>query len=217
MSDTQPPELKLTPCDRAQETIFSVLEAEPVSIAEQDALTLHLTQCQTCQVYRETMGNLSLSMMELEEVPVPIGLENRVMARIALGEQTSLHNLMAKQNRSQWKKYGSIAAAVLVLAVAIPLVFQSVEKSQTVALRNGTTDEMILEQSNNKRLKPQSTQGETEGKPQTNGEKEQRDQLVESTADGAQLAFAGSQLRHTYASETESDVYYDPVSTLVGF
>jgi hypothetical protein len=252
MSDTQPFEIKPTSCDQAQETIFGLIEAEPVAMAEQAALTVHLAQCANCQAYQQTMGNLSLSILNLEEVPVPIALEERIVSRIAQEDRLLKTNTLSSTvHRFPWKKYGAMAASVLVLAVVIPLTLKNTQPEQsnpTVALRNGTTDEMILQPSNARRIqlqpKPVLDEVKPESKPQIQSGQEQRDQrvkleiqpkpiaqnnttvkvkpveTVDVEAGTQQLAFAGSMgnsLLHTYASETESDVYYDPVSTLVGF
>jgi hypothetical protein len=249
MSDTQPFEMKLTPCDRAQESIFSLMEAEPITIADQAALIDHLAQCHHCQAYQQAMGNLSLSILNLEEVSVPVALEERIMSRISQEYLLLKNNLSSTATRFSWRKYIAMAASVLVLALVIPLTLKNInpEKSNpTVALHNGTTDEMILRQSPPRHIQQKTVlvelKPENESKIQSG--QEQRDQRVKrdvqpkqkaqdnatvevqqtETADvkegTQQLAFAGSMgnsLQHTYASETESDVYYDPVSTLVGF
>jgi hypothetical protein len=252
MSDSQPFEIKPASCDWAQETIFGLIEGEPVAMAGQAALTAHLGQCANCQSYQQAMENLSLSMLNLEEVPVPIALEERILSRIGQDNRRLKTNpLPSTLHGFPWKKYGAMAASVLVLAVVIPLTLKNIKPEQsnpTVALLNGTTDEMILRQSSAKRiqLQPKSVldQVKPESKPPVKSGQEQRDQRVKldiqpkpadqnnatvkvkqtETAEvnegTQQLAFAGSMsnpLHHTYASETESDVYYDPVSTLVGF
>ncbi|WP_373533484.1 hypothetical protein [Vampirovibrio sp.] len=261
MSDTQPFKTELTPCDRTQETIFDLMEAEPVSQAEQDALSAHLGQCASCQAYQETMNTLSLSIVDLEEVPVPVGLEARIMTRIAQDDSSRSQAIpISCHPRFRWKPYGALAAAVLMLAIVIPITLKNGTPDQqnpTVAMLNGTTDEMILQQSGRPKVapaKPSLDEVQPQSKPPVQSGKEQRDQLVTSEINpkatvsrqapaeraaektvqpsdeksdleadiekGTQLAFAGSMgnsLQHTYASETDGDVYYDPVSTLVGF
>lgn len=267
MSNTQPPELVLSPCDRAQETIFSQIEAEPVSLADQQFLESHLETCDDCQAYRQSMTHLSDSLDSLETVAVPVGLEDRIMARIA--EETAVAQeavAVGGANRFQWRKYTPVAAAALLLAVAIPLVLKGVQPSgtesgvatrpagQTVAMQNKTSDELILEQAQQKPNQVQSQPSEEAPKTQPQqGGRDQKSRLSAadssvlaqapkkkatnvpaqpvrqarpakvmiaetSEVDGTQLAYAGAMnLQEAYASDNESDVYYDPVSTLVGF
>lgn len=278
MNYSQPPELVFSPCDRAQETIFTLMEAEPVSEAEQDFLILHLSDCEQCRIYQESMGYLSASLTDLETVVVPAGLEERIMAKVQAEKPVSVTPIRPK--RSVWLKAGPVAAAVLVLAVAVPLVLRNLTPSSTpgpnvaskqvaptVAMQSDTSDEVILQEgrapklsqpeSEKKQIKTETETVEPKSKPIKN--RDLRNQLAESTpvvitqapeivdiasvntsslpskaaqasqpvpvavvetddSEPLQLAFAGSlNVQEIYASEEESDVYYDPVSTLVGF
>lgn len=267
MSNTQPPELALSPCERAQETIFSQIEAEPVSLADQAFLASHLETCGDCQAYQQSMSHLSDSLGEMEDVPVPVGLADWIMARIA-DESTTLQTpvVVGGANRFHWRKYTSVAAAALLLAVAIPLVLKGVSPNEpasnrasqsngrTVAMQSETSDELILRQAQQKPTQVQNLPNEETPKvqPQQGGrDQKSRLSVTESNVvaqapkkkatnvpaqpvrqarpskvviaethevDGTQLAYAGAMnLQEAYASDSESDVYYDPVSTLVGF
>lgn len=284
MNYSQPPELAFSPCERAQDTIFSLMEAEPVSEAEQDFLILHLSDCENCRSYQESMGYLSASLTDLETVVVPAGLEERIMAQVQAEKPANV--VPIRPQRSVWLKAGPVAAAVLVLAIAVPLVLRNLTPSSTpgasvvaskqvapqvaptVAMQGGVSDEVILQEGRAPKLsqpEPEKKQIKTETEtvePKSEPVKgrDQRNQLAESTpaviaqapkkvtapagnvssqpsktvrasqstapvevaatedSEPLQLAFAGSlNVQEIYASDDESDVYYDPVSTLVGF
>lgn len=276
MNNTQPPELVMPPCERAKDTIFSQLEAEPVSLADRRFLETHLETCNDCRAYQQSLSHLSDSVSDLEEVPVPIGLESRIMARIAAeAAPVKVPAAVGDMSRSPWRKYTPVAAAALILAVAIPLVLKGVSPDlsdsklansklaaqtdkqaarQTVAMQSKISDELILEQTRQKPAQAQTQPAEEEPKVQPQqGGRDQKNRLSTTDAgviaqtpkkkaisvpaqpvrqarpakvmiaetsevDGTQLAYAGTMnLQETYASESESDVYYDPVSTLVGF
>lgn len=250
MTDLRPPEPDTTACDRAQEFIFSLMEAEAVSETDQQWLEAHLERCSDCRAYRRTLGMLSVSIADIDEVSVPAGLEDRIMARIA--EESPLSGVDANPSSFRprpWQKYSPIAAAVLILAVAAPMIFRGFntdqpldgssqpEAGRTLAVQSGNTDQ-LLEKSLSEKINPvpaetthsNSTQN-ARPEVQPRSGRDQRDQLsadepqdgaASSQINGMQIASANTanfsqHFKHTYASDNEKDVYYDPVSNLVGF
>ncbi len=161
MNTTHSPEFTLSPCDRAQDTIFSLQELEPVSAEAQTFLALHLVTCEDCQAYQQTLMHLSASMMDLNDEPVPAGLADRIMVQVAQTSTESTGTLI-QTNRFQWKKMMPVAAAALLLVVAIPLVSRQFgsepsgsvanqttgKPAQTIAMQNGTSDELIMQEAN---------------------------------------------------------------------
>lgn len=125
MSNTpQPPS---TACDQAQEAILALLDDE--FIAEQQALlSEHLPGCKACQAYHESMEHLTISLRKIDTVPVPQGLEDRIMARIAAEQNTGsqVSPVAPLSPRSgNWLKAAPMAAAALLVALAIPVLVQT--------------------------------------------------------------------------------------------
>lgn len=202
----QPPNQPQPGCEQAQDIIFSLQEGEPVSEAAQTGLSDHLVQCAACQAYQNDLGHLTASISDLETVEVPVGLADRILAQIAETEPVAAKPTQVSSQRFVWKQYTPVAAAALILAIAVPLLMLN----SPVSLTRST--ESTLQAA----AQQQKGMGAT-----TTLETATPDEGHSASIDGTQLAQGGSALKiglkQTYASETESDMYYDPVSTLVGF
>lgn len=92
---------------------------ESITALEPDFLTEHLSRCESCRVYSQTMNVLTHSLAELEDMPFPANLEDRIMESIALQESSSstrarsgIEILFSK------RQIAGIAAAVAVLVMA---------------------------------------------------------------------------------------------------
>lgn len=291
MTNPQPPDLFSADCERVQDALFSLADAEmnheanrlsASELNEADRLFLekHLLTCEACRMYRQDMQYMAQSLSGLEAVGVPAGLEDRIMANIAklVGPDassasnqavTSVATLVAApaQPRSSWKRYAPLAAAVMVVALALPFITQSFGPQsnpagpQQVAQRpagqtpampgsptehaalpqhnatsgpaelatvpaKGTTSKSATPNTNTTQATHTSASVQTATRPTITPAANQSP--VDSTAaqpadtDVTQLASALPQsasqhFSDTYDSASESDVYYDPVSTLVGF
>lgn len=279
----QPPEFLSADCERVQDALFSQMETDVPVALNPDAqafLDAHLIHCQSCRLYRHSMQHLQLSLQELDMVEPPAGLEDRIMGKIAALPPTETMEpresvSQAAPRKLNWKKFAPLAAAVLVLAVAIPLVTQTLApqphpatgqqvaqapavRSKAVSIPQGKPTPIVpqeiatalpsanLEQPvstapspvvhPHKALARQATN--TAGingqqlayNPSDNSDFQTEDNAAPeasttagNTTDATQLASASASqsisqpFGDTYASEKENDVYYDPVSTLVGF
>src|SRR5687767_8281428 len=104
-----PPDAFSMDCARAQDILFDLQEAQMeagsgiiVTAEDQSRLERHLADCAHCRSYRQTMTNLAQSVTQLEPVPVPAGLEDRIIAKISLEASFSKNAL---PSGFQWKKY----------------------------------------------------------------------------------------------------------------
>jgi hypothetical protein len=197
----QPPKHPQLTCEQAQDVIFNLQERQPVSDAMKGDLLEHLAQCPACQAYQNDLACVSASMSALEAVDVPVGLAERIMAQIAEIETTAAPATLVSSQRFLWKKYTPMAAAVLILAIATPLLMPN----SPVSLTRPTASTLQAEAQRTEDFEATGATAST----------------AAAEIDETQLAQGGSPLKiglkQTYASETESDMYYDPVSTLVGF
>lgn len=203
----QPPKQPQLTCEQAQDIIFSLQEGEPVSEAAQAGLSDHLEQCTACQAYQNDLAYLTASMSDLELVEVPAGLADRILTQITETGATTAKRTPVASQRLFWKKYTPVAAAALILAIAVPLLMPN----HPDALTDPAESTLQAEAQPHKGLDASTTR-ESDSSPEEGHS---------ASIDGTQLAQGGGALKiglkQTYASETENDMYYDPVSTLVGF
>jgi hypothetical protein len=283
MINQQPSDPFSIDCARAQDIIFDLQESAMesgsgiiVPADDQVLLQAHLAACTDCRLYRKTMVHLTASLTELAPMPVPTGLEDRVMKRLTTEDRAV--STSPSSYKQPWKKYAPIAAAVLVLVLAIPLILKSMSTSpsgqqlaqqpaQTAELQPidlaelATLPERIqpidpMEQAtapeqapqaqssfgnpgmdpsphplNRQPLTQQHSQQERQSLHYAPGSRNPNESLAYEKQPGngnnyrvdpSALASApqqnpGQLLRDTFASDDEGDVYYDPVSNLVGF
>ncbi len=275
----QPPEFLSADCERVQDALFSQMETDVPVALNPDAqafLDAHLIHCQSCRLYRHSMQHLQLSLQELDMVETPVGLEARIMGKIA-----ALPPVESPEKREpikqaapgglNWKKFAPLAAAVLVVAIAIPMVTQTLAPqphpatgqqvaqaptaSKAISVPQGKPAPIAPQEiatvrpsenpeqsiSNkpapthpHKTLAQQATSAagingqQLAYNPSDNSDFQTEDNTApeasttaDNTTDATQLASASQSISQsfgdTYASEKENDVYYDPVSTLVGF
>ncbi|MCE3234674.1 MAG: hypothetical protein K0Q50_854 [Vampirovibrio sp.] len=298
MTNPQPPDLFSADCERVQDALFSLTDAEMIAEMNIEADTLsaselndadrlflekHLLTCEECRLYRQGLQHMTQSLSGLEAVGVPAGLEDRIMANIAelagpeaiepeVSEQevAPVATLAAvpTQSRLAWKRYAPLAAAVMVIALALPFLTNPFaprhhQAGQPVAQRPATTSptSAIPTPSTGQPAPPhhEATSSPTKlatvpakssastsetlktatvtrtianaPQPQTTprhgAQPASRPSAVQSASTGTETdvtqiasALPQSASQHfsdTYDSASESDVYYDPVSTLVGF
>jgi hypothetical protein len=130
----QPPS---TVCEQTQEAILALLDNE-FSAEQQAVLAEHLPHCPACQDYQDSMQHLTLSLRKIEEVPVPEGLELKIMNRIASQQQALTDDetpnavelpdapKVVATRKTLWPKMVPIAAAVLTVALSLPLIYQAI-------------------------------------------------------------------------------------------
>jgi anti-sigma factor RsiW len=295
MTNQQPPEPMTMDCARAQDLIFDALEADettPVPAEQEASLERHLADCDACLVYRHTLQNLSVSLSDalsdIEDVPVPAGLEDRIMANIAQNAAPHSEPSRLALFGGNARRYAPLAAAVLVIALAIPLVTQMIHPggtpSDTPQVAQGVHSAASVPDATptSQTQTPAQTMEPTQLASVPNAEQPVASSLPETTQPGttqtgaitapasarhgssnhthattrtsvahnpdAQSNFpaaananntsstsnntiavdpsslasalpqnASQQFSSTYGSESENDVYYDPVSNLVGF
>lgn len=202
----QPPNRSHNACEQAQDVIFNLQEAVSVSAEERKLLESHLPHCAACQAYQSDLSYLAQSIAALEQVEIPVGLADRIMARIGEAGEATAEPVGGASQRFLWKKYTPVAAAVLMVAIAVPLLMPNSPLSLSPSA------ELRLQADDSQSHSASVTAKQKAPEPQ---------QSSSESIDGAQLAQGGAGLRiglkQTYASETENDMYYDPVSTLVGF
>jgi hypothetical protein len=121
MSNLQPPEQNAVFCARARDLMIGALEGDAVAEPEHAFLDTHLAECANCRSYRQTMQHLAISLKDVQEIPVPAGLSNRILEGIT----TEAPNSRVVSGRFGWKKSAPIAAAVLVVALAIPFALNA--------------------------------------------------------------------------------------------
>ena len=101
-------------CEQTQEAIIALLDNEYVP-EQQALLAKHLPECPSCQAYQDSMQHLTLSLSQIDEVPVPEGLELRIMDRIAEeSTQPGTRQTVSAgtgPRRGKWLKAAPIAAA----------------------------------------------------------------------------------------------------------
>ncbi|WP_303675095.1 hypothetical protein [Vampirovibrio chlorellavorus] len=202
----QPPKHPQPTCEQAQDLIFSLQEGEPVSDSARTGLSDHLAQCAVCQAYQNDLRQLTATMSDLEPVAVPVGLADRILAQIAETETTAAPATPLSSQRLRWQKFTPVAAAVLILAIAVPLLMPN----RPEALIDPTASTLQAD-----------AQSATDLGTSVPRESVSSQDGHSASIEGTQLAQGGGALKiglkQTYASETENDMYYDPVSTLVGF
>ncbi len=119
----KPPEPATNFCDKARELAIAVLEGDALNELDSAFLDKHLEVCPDCQAYQHTMGNLLASFEEIPEALVPAGLSDRIMAQVAqIAETEAPGTAKVAHARFGWRKSAPVAAAVLLLALAIPFV-----------------------------------------------------------------------------------------------
>lgn len=130
MTNQQPPNTPFAlNCARAQDIIFDLLEsaasgAAPISHDVRATLDQHLADCGACRDYQHTMQNLHRSLSEIDDFPVPSGLEDRIMAAVDQNSAPRNGSSRLALLGAQGKRYAPLAAALLVIAVSVPLIMQ---------------------------------------------------------------------------------------------
>lgn len=283
MNNPQPPDIFSADCERVQDTLFSLMESEPnmpteLNAADQSFLDQHLLSCANCRMYRQSIQHLKQSLADLEPLEVPAGLEDRIIGEIAAiaepiaVEQPAAQPVATSSHASgsntvvpfRWKRLAPLAAAVMVVALAIPILMQTfgpqpVQPGQQVAqlpqqstpkavptvLPADTTGNHIASDTEvvqpakteltahqptasvtqpaarqvaHTRLAPSTARNVAEPTPAATQTTTTSEPETDITQIASALPQSASQhFSDTYASTTEGDVYYDPVSTLVGF
>jgi len=237
--DLQPPSNSTTPCALAEEAILATLDDEATP-EQQALLAQHLVQCLPCRSYQTSMQHLTQSIQELDEVPVPKGLQLRIMDRIATEMAAPSSQSLAEPNdnlvdfskaapsrQNHRLKLMPIAAAILTVALSLPLIYQAInpgperptETTQTASSAN--PQKTIL-------TSPSTTafSGRNTGAQKAESDTGEEATLSEGTdATGSirpanaaeEIASASTNLEKAYASNKEGDIYFDPLSNVVDF
>lgn len=108
-------------CEQAQALMMETALALPsdeflLNAEDETRLERHLTACDECQAYQNSMKSLTVSLRSLD-IPVPAGLADRIMQAVESDEVPHLPTVKPA-NRFRWLM--ASAAAVLLLFVTLP-------------------------------------------------------------------------------------------------
>jgi|GEM_PF-3903672 len=129
-------------CQQAQEAILALLDQDCLD-EQAELIAHHLPNCASCQAYQESMQNLTLSLKSMEPLMPPIGLEQRILQRLASAHDkqsdTQQHHPQSEPEQatdssfSQYRKpaaklgprLATLAATIMTIALALPLIYQA--------------------------------------------------------------------------------------------
>jgi hypothetical protein len=199
-------------CAKARDLIFARLEPLPgprEKPSDMFFLETHLEECPNCRDYQTVITREIHVLSDLQPVPVPAGLSDRIMARIAVEMQ---ENPIKKRSRlgaghragksGNWKKvWPSMAAAVVLVAVGWSMsssVFGPSAPHTNVATVAPSNQESTpahkdaLVAKAPERITPVATTPQSET-PQVDTKTESQDGKSEiaDSVDGLELAYAG--------------------------
>lgn len=103
-------------CEAYEEWISAFLDGE-LSGTEQAELREHMAGCRRCQQYFDDLVAIHEALDQGDEVPVPEGFEDRIMARV---RETAQEGRPAKMIRfPQWRRWAALAACCAVAAIGL--------------------------------------------------------------------------------------------------
>lgn len=235
-------------CIDIQELIAWQLEAEasgnppaPEALAQLEA---HTGACESCRAYRQTLHNLTASLAELDPVPVPDDLADRIMTRI----QPAARPAARIPQAPSYRKYLPVAAAALLLALVVPFLLNGPgENSPGTQVATTQTEVPPVTGESPDRPADVEVAGGSEGPVEEGGagagaiqSSDPIEKQPSATPPGLQEAvtvaeappavapvqtgtaytqveLAMTTVTSNFGYENEDDIYYDPVSELVGF
>lgn len=103
-------------CDDARERILTSLDGKG------DKPLTHLEHCPDCRAYAGEMADILGHLRAIESEPLPDGLTDRIMDRVA--QEEAAPKVVPLARRLLSRKYASIAAATLLVALAVPLMLR---------------------------------------------------------------------------------------------
>ncbi len=230
-----------TPCETIRDLVLWALDEAPPA-PEQRLLESHLAECPACRAYQQSMEQLTGSLRGLESVVPPADLADRVMAQVQSG--ASRRGKPQAGGQPFLRRYLSVAAAVLLLALAIPLIMQGLSGhdgkpgGQVASVKprlavipsiqpteNPTQPEEALP--NTGQQAPPTTLAQNPGtSTPVSGLHEpvtatippaSTTTTVEASTAYDQVEVAMAHVTEDMNHQGEDDIYYDPMSELVGF
>ena len=244
-------------CQQAQEAILALLDQDdlnhPDRIEQQALIARHLPGCPACQAYQQSMQNLTLSLKNMEPVAVPDGLEQRILQSVALPDspQEAIPSNQSEPERTAFGKRGQpvnklapIAATIVAIALALPLVYQALTPNRM----NGLTSIVTGQKENLNSSATQIHSSTAINTMHTSSTLEeplpdlpllqpsrkvanikplaaepisvQPAEVEPGQTDQTEVALSlpsAQTVDNTYANNHEGDIYFDPVSDLVDF
>lgn len=228
-----------SPCEKIQELVLWALDETPPA-PEQRLLESHLAECPACRAYQLSMRQLTGSLRALETVSPPADLADRIMTRLQPAARRPQNGGLPTLRR-----YAPVAAAVLLLALAVPFALQSlpgpsgqpagevaaVKPRPSLASEPSAEPVNPVEQTGKPPVEKTTAPVTVAVQPQPThpapGLKEPSPVTVTPTpaatvqvdADTAynQVELAMANVTEDLDHQNEDDIYYDPTSELVGF
>jgi hypothetical protein len=226
--------LSNTACTQAQALLTEQSMALPsddflFSSDDETLLLQHLASCADCRSYQSSMKHLTNSLRDLDAVPVPEGLMERIMQTIE--QEEVIQHTAAPARRTAKKHFWlrpamAMAATMLLLVLALPMLqkdekgatshtvatvqpAQPLSKQQVVPHSETTLENPIAQAPSEKTVHPAPLPVKTVARQA-------------KSIDTSQIASA--KIDAEFASEedlafttADSDAYTDPVGNLVGF
>jgi|GEM_PF-5281792 Predicted integral membrane protein len=132
-------------CDKALEMMSLYIDLE-LNKEEQEKLFEHIDCCEQCRQEFEMLKDIVGTLNKEEFLPLPCDYHEELMAKV---NDIKIENVNfgknGKDNRKKWKKYGSIAAAaVLVISVSAfvrNMNFNAYTQNETTELTEAQSSE----------------------------------------------------------------------------
>lgn len=228
-----------TACQQAQALLTEqsmALPSEEFLFNPDDEVLLvqHLAGCEDCRTYQNSMKHLTNSLRNLDTVPVPVGLMDRIMQNIEQEESPKTTQTGTPKKHAK-KQFGlrpmmAVAASMLLLALVFPMLQNSEKEALTESHPTVATSQPTTPQPSTPNVAIQKTSAESvltapsqriasasspHTKPASQTVQVDTSQIASAKPDAElvdeELAFAGER------DADSSDVYADPVGNLVGF
>lgn len=176
-----------------EERISAYLDGE-LSEPERAELLEHIAACRDCQQYLDDLTAIQRAVKELEEVPVPEGFMEQVMAQVRTTEQDKAPKTI---RFPQWRRWGALAACcALVLFGA--WYFRNIRRADLAA-----GGDMVMATSMPQMTRaadvPESTNGGEDGTMVMMDEEQPADGSLSRMADGVSTS-------EMYEVETEDAI-----------
>ena len=102
-------------CEEYEALISDFLDGE-LSAADQSEVAEHLASCPACQKYFDDLVAMHDAFDQIEDVPVPEGFAEQVMARVRETPQAETKKIIFFPN---WKRWAALAACCAIVALGL--------------------------------------------------------------------------------------------------